>query len=67
MDHDPGDEFDCEACGGTHEVQRGKDLDVAGSSERLAGSLYVRCPEAGFVSLSDPSAVGGEAGGDDWP
>lgn len=68
---DAGDEYDCDACGDIHVVQRGKGLDVAGSSERLEPSLYVRCPEAGFRSLSAPEAVGGDEtateGADDWP
>jgi hypothetical protein len=67
MDHEAGEEYDCEACGDTHVVQRGKGLDVAGSDEGLDPALYVRCPDAGFVSLSDPAATGGDDGGDDWP
>jgi hypothetical protein len=68
MVHEPGDEYDCEVCGASHTVQRGKGLEVQGSSEGLNPALYVRCPEAGFVSLSSPESTPGEdAGGDDWP
>ena len=68
MDHEPGDEYDCDTCGGTHTVQRGKGLEVSGSSEGLSGAVYVRCPEAGFVSLSNPDATGGTEDADDgWP
>lgn len=69
MAHEPGDEYNCEACGGTHTVERGKGLEVQGSTEGLDPSLYVRCPKAGFVSLSAPdstSSVGSDEA-DDWP
>jgi hypothetical protein len=69
MDHEEGDEYDCDVCGGTHLVQRGKGLEVTGSPEGLDPALYVRCPEAGFVSLSEPDAAGDAAtdDGNDWP
>jgi hypothetical protein len=67
MDYEPGEEYDCDACGGTHVVERGKGLEVSGSSEGLDPALYVRCPTAGFRSLTDPDATGGAADDEDWP
>lgn len=66
MDHDPGEEYDCDACGGSHEVREGKGVRVAGSAEELPPSVYVRCPEAGVISLSTPESSQVEDG-EDWP
>lgn len=74
MGLEPGDAYDCPACGAVHEVERGKGLEVPGSSEGLAAAIYVRCPEAGvFDPAVGPQAEtggsdsGADAGNDDWP
>lgn len=72
MEYEPGDEYDCEACGGTHVVERGKGLRVTGSSDGLDPTPYVRCPEVGVLSLAAGEPEGGtdaavEGSGDDWP
>ena len=75
MNYEPGDEYDCSACGDTHVVERGKGLRVVGSSEQLDPRTYVRCPDAGVIPLEED---GGEDSGaddqqgddqrsDDWP
>lgn len=68
MGYDAGDEYDCDACGGTHEVRTGKDLRVAGADGGLDPAPYVRCPEAGYVPLGEGSSPppGGDGNGD-WP
>lgn len=78
MTDEYGDEYDCDACGDTHRVERGKGLRVAGSSKRLDPSPYVRCPVAGVVRLDDEETTdtntdeptdtnSGEPREDEWP
>lgn len=64
MDYEPGDEYDCDACGGIHEVREGKSLRVA-SGEELPPAPYVRCPEAGVISLSGAETALSDDDG--WP
>lgn len=69
----PGETYDCDACGGSHVVQQSKGLRVAGTTGGLDPTPYVRCPEAGVVRLTgaaDGEATAGadESGGErDWP
>lgn len=69
MNYERGDEYECGACGGTHEVREGKGLRVAGAGEGLDPGPYVRCPEAGFVPLGDRDGAPSpdDEGGDGWP
>lgn len=64
-----GADYECEVCGGTHTVERGKGLDVAGFGRGIEGTLYVRCPKAGYVALGDGRETqdGAEDSADDWP
>ena len=64
MNYEPGDEYDCAVCGDIHAVERGKGLRVVGSSEQLDPRTYVRCPEAGVISLEED---GTEEDGTDDP
>jgi len=70
MSYDAGDEFDCPHCGGAHVVRRGKTLRVKGQERTVEGSLYVECPEAGFVTFTadgDPEPPRDDATDEGWP
>lgn len=64
MTLEAGDDLDCPFCDGTHEVRRSKAVRVKGFAGRVPASLYVDCPEAGFLVVDDDGGVEAVADGE---
>lgn len=73
MPIEAGDDLDCPFCDDAHAVRRSKSLRLKGFARRVDASLYVECPAAGYVAVTEDgeveaaSAAGGDDEREDWP